>query len=516
MLLVTIMAPLQIPALLAYILVSLLAIITYVVYQLHLSPLKSVPGPLWAKLSPWWRVVKVSTGNWQQHSIDLHEKYGRIVRIAPNEISITDPEAINKVYGHTGHSWRKAKWYHTWDPGDKVKGPHPLFNDTNVSRHREHRRMLSRAYSMTYSLGLETYIDPVITCFMKKMHSLVGSKLDLSIWAQFLAYDVMSELAFGQPWRLMEKGYDELRLLESVHVHMACASVSGWTWKQYRAAFFALPRWILNNTILKRLKKTIDRHPRGVIEDIVRKNLRLSANPDRRDLLAHFVSIEKPDGRPLTQLEIFGESMTVVNAGADTSAISFRAAVRYIASSPRVCKRLQQEIDEAAADGRLSDVVQYSEAQNLPYFQAVLKEALRIFPAVGFDLPRRAPKGGTQLAGIWLPENSVVAVNAWSLHRNRDIYGEDAKEFRPERWLEGDHRLMDACFGSFGFGNRTCVGKNLALLELNKMLPTLFRDFDVDICHPDQPWDVITSWFSYQADFFVRMAPRKQNCTTSA
>ncbi|KAL1617889.1 hypothetical protein SLS56_010811 [Neofusicoccum ribis] len=297
--------------------------------------------------------------------------------------------------------------------------------------------MLSRAYSMTYSLGLETYIDPVITCFMKKMHSFACSKLDLSIWAQFLAYDVMSELAFGQPWRLMEKGYDELRLLESVHVHMACASVSGWTWKQYRAAFFALPRWILNNTTLKRLKKTIDRHPRGIIEDIVRKNLRLSAYPDRRDLLAHFASIEKPDGRPLTQLEIFGESMTVVNAGADTSAISFRAA----------------EIDEAAADGRLSDVVQYSEAQHLPYFQAVLKESLRMFPAVGFDLPRRAPRGGTRLAGIWLPEN---------------------------------------------------------------MLPTLFRDFDIDICHPDQPWDVITSWFSYQADFFVRMAPRKHNCTTSA
>ncbi len=61
-------------------------------------------------------------------------------------------------------------------------------------------------------------------------------------------------------------------------------------------------------------------------------------------------------------------------------------------------------------------------------------------------------------------------MNGWALHRNQKIYGPDANEFRPERWLEaGDKKLMESCYPSFGFGSRTCVGKNMALMEINKV-----------------------------------------------
>jgi cytochrome P450 len=79
--------------------------------------------------------------------------------------------------------------------------------------------------------------------------------------------------------------------------------------------------------------------------------------------------------------DVFGESMNVVGAGADTTAISVRAILRYVCSNPRVLQKLQAEIDNASATGTLSDFPKFAEGNALPYFQAVIKEALRVFPA---------------------------------------------------------------------------------------------------------------------------------------
>ncbi|KAK5462718.1 hypothetical protein LTS15_002430 [Exophiala xenobiotica] len=200
--------------------------------------------------------------------------------------------------------------------------------------------------------------------------------------------------------------------------------------------------------------------------------------------------------------------MNVVGAGADTTAISFRAIVRYICSNPRVYAKFQKEVDDAYVSGILSEIPQYSESQNLPYLQAVIKESLRMFPAVGYQLPRIVPKGGAQIGGYFIPATTVVGVNGWSLHRHHAIYGEDADCFRPERWLTGDIKAMENCYASFGFGTRTCIGKNMALMEISKIIPALCRNFDIEIVNPDQPWKVITAWFAYQTDFKVRLTRR--------
>lgn len=80
-------------------------------------------------------------------------------------------------------------------------------------------------------------------------------------------------------------------------------------------------------------------------------------------------------------MDTFGESMNVVGAGADTTAISVRAILRYVCTNPRVYNKLQAELDAASAEGKLSDVPTFTEGTSLPYFQAVIKEALRVFPA---------------------------------------------------------------------------------------------------------------------------------------
>lgn len=112
-------------------------------------------------------------------------------------------------------------------------------------------------------------------------------------------------------------------------------------------------------------------------------------------------------------------------------------------SHPQVYKKLLSEIDEAQSAGKLSDPVVYAEALELPYFQACLKEAMRVRPAVGLNITRHVPPDGLKIDGEFCVGDTEVAVNGWVLHRDKEVFGQDAETYRPERWLEDDGKSKE-------------------------------------------------------------------------
>jgi cytochrome P450 len=111
--------------------------------------------------------------------------------------------------------------------------------------------------------------------------------------------------------------------------------------------------------------------------------------------------------------------------------------VYHILKSPAIYNNILSEIDAAQSVGNLSSMITYAEAQALPYFQAALKEAMRVRPAVGLNITRHVPPSGAEIDGQWYPGDTRVALNAWVLHKDKGVFGEDADVYRPERWLEG-------------------------------------------------------------------------------
>lgn len=101
-------------------------------------------------------------------------------------------------------------------------------------------------------------------------------------------------------------------------------------------------------------------------------------------------------------------------------------------------KRLLDEIHDAHAAGNLSPIVSWKESRQLPYLDACIKEAGRLHPPFGLNLERVVPPGGLEVCGQHLPGGTVVGMNGWVVHRDRDVFGQDASSWRPERWLEGD------------------------------------------------------------------------------
>ncbi|GKU13237.1 cytochrome p450 oxidoreductase [Fusarium langsethiae] len=203
-------------------------------------------------------------------------------------------------------------------------------------------------------------------------------------------------------------------------------------------------------------------------------------------------------------------------AGSDTTAISLSAILYYLLKNLSCMDRLREEVDSFAASGQLSARPTYKESQAMPYLQAVIKEALRLHPATGLPLERVVPKGGATIAGRHFPEDAIVGINTWVAHRDRGVFGENADEFSPERWLQADAELaasMNRFWMPFGLGSRTCIGRHISMLEMCKVLPALVRDFDFTL-HDDligKEWKTQSYWFVKPLDFQVWLKPRSQS-----
>ena len=143
----------------------------------------------------------------------------------------------------------------------------------------------------------------------------------------------------------------------------------------------------------------------------------------------------------------------------------------HVLREPSIYTKLRDEIDSASISGSLSQFPQWSETQALPYFQACLKEAMRVRPAVGLNITRLVPPEGAEIGGKKFPGGTRVAVNGWVLHRSNEIFGADPKVFRPERWLEGDAKNMERYMFQFGGGSHVCESSQPYLMYLPLKLP---------------------------------------------
>jgi cytochrome P450 len=210
-------------------------------------------------------------------------------------------------------------------------------------------------------------------------------------------------------------------------------------------------------------------------------------------------------------------------AGADSTCSALCSVLYFTLKNPRVWKRLQDEISATGfrAEGA---PFSYKAAHGLPYLEAVIHESLRMLPSVLIALERYVPAEGYRTAaGAFLPGGTVVGINPYVMGRNREVYGEDVDVFRPERWLcdaeagegisELEKRLaaMNASIFTFGRGSRACIGKNVALLQVYKVVATMVGRYDIGLVDPEKDWEVTGSWFFRQRGIDVRITRKARS-----
>lgn len=211
------------------------------------------------------------------------------------------------------------------------------------------------------------------------------------------------------------------------------------------------------------------------------------------DLLSKFIQAKADRPEFMTDTHVLTLAVSMAFAGSETTAISLSAVFYYLLKNHRCLRRLLHELDENSRAGFFSDyttgLVTWTESQNLPYLDACIKEAFRMHPAAGLLLERIVPPHGAEILGQHIKGGTIVGCSAWVIHRRREIFGDDAGFYRPERWLVDERRdvemqkvrikEMNSTMFHFGMGSRTCIGKNISLLEIYKLVPSVLRRFEV-------------------------------------
>jgi cytochrome P450 len=237
-------------------------------------------------------------------------------------------------------------------------------------------------------------------------------------------------------------------------------------------------------------------------------------DPETPDFLDQFIDAKNNDPENVDDAQIISWLMVNMIAGADTTAILIRSVVYYGLKNPEIWAKLVAEIREAVPKSSLPPA--YKDVRNLPYLDAVVRESSRFHPGVAMTLERYVPKGGYTLSnGDYLAEGLAVGMNPYIICRNKSVFGPDANEFRPERWLRDEDagesqeqfkpRLtaMNKADLSFGAGARICIGKNMALWQVFKVLATLIALYDFELVTKE--WTVINSFFMRQEDFKIKL-----------
>ncbi|KAL4797415.1 n-alkane-inducible cytochrome P450 [Aspergillus venezuelensis] len=180
------------------------------------------------------------------------------------------------------------------------------------------------------------------------------------------------------------------------------------------------------------------------------------------------------------------QCLNILLAGRDTAACCLTWTLRLLVQYPNVLSKLRAEIRDTVGIGPGSSAPTLSQLKTLTYLSLVLKEVLRLYPSVPVN-SRAATKTTTLPTGggpsgtspILVRKGESVGYCVYAMHRRKDIYGDDAEEFRPERW-EGD-ALKNVGWGYLPFngGPRVCLGQDFALLEAGYTVVRLLQTFEV-------------------------------------
>ncbi|KAK5999292.1 hypothetical protein QM012_005617 [Aureobasidium pullulans] len=370
----------------------------------------------------------------------LHRKHGKIVRIGPNHINISDASAVKTVYG-SGRNFKKSSFY------DAFTALRPnLFGTRNEEIHSARRKAVANSFSAQSVASMEVYMDICMHKLIAKLDVFAEQRqaVDLKKWISFFLMDVLGELAFSRPFGVLEKG-DEA-LMPPTYEHVLLATLSGqvpWCIPYVRKVLPYVPIPSLSRMIKER------DHLRQMAIESVEK--RIATPSDRKDLLGRLIE-ECETGQ-----DSKGTSMDIV----DVQTEAF-------------------EID--ALDLRPEGTASYpfQETNQLSYLQAVVTEGFRLNPVFTMALLREVPKGGTVIAGECIPEGTDVSICNHVLHHDEQVFGPSLEQFDPERWMDAEYDCT-AYLIPFGSGHRACVGRNIATAEIQKLVVSLLARYDITL-----------------------------------
>ncbi|KAK8214786.1 hypothetical protein M8818_002369 [Zalaria obscura] len=474
--------------------------------------LEQFRGPWSSGFSRLWLLHANASGEMHKYFTEVNDKYGATARVAPTMLLTKDPDLMRRMNA-VRSSFVRSEWY-------TALRLHPdrdnITSVTDETVHADLRTRMAPGYSGKENLRMEDDIDDRLL----ELFGLIEKKyistdkdfrpMDLSRTMSYFTLDVISSIAFGQAFGFIENDDDPFGYIANLQEFLPAIIVFG--------AYTELQK-ILRFPLLKPLlPKSTDKRGLGRVMGFARDRVqeRFGEKPlVRKDMLQAFIN------RGMTKEQLESETLTQITAGSDSTASALRMTLHHITTTPACLDRLLSEARTAISRGQISrPVIRDAEARRLPYLQACIKEGLRIYPPVTGLLAKAVPPGGAELApGLWAPGGTQIAWNSWAMMRDQGIFGVDAEVWRPERWLlrngsqaekERMEKMTETVGLVFGHGRFGCLGRGVAMMELNKgIIETLLR-FDLQPCSLAKPFVEKCVGFFLHTEMSFRVTKRPE------
>ncbi|GME48511.1 Cytochrome P450 [Neofusicoccum parvum] len=420
-------------------------IVATAIYNLFFHPLRKYPGPKHAAINGlvyWIVAAQGDIVTWVQK---IHREYGDVVRIGPNRLSYTNPQAWKDIYGpRVGH--RKANSKDVMFYGPDASGERSLISLLDDSAHSKLRRVFSPAFSDKALKAQENlisaYVDQLISNIRHEASSNGVAQLDMVRMYNCTTFDIMGDLCFGESLGLL-KNSEYSPWLKVVFSSIKAGGVSQFLLEYPTLGRFA--RALMPKSLAEKAQINF-RHSADRVDK------RLARETDKPDIWNLVLQREER----LTLSQMYANSGLVMIAGSETTATLLSGLTYYLLTNPDKLKKLVDEVRGLESEDQLN----LDDLPRLKYMAACFEEGLRVYPPVPIGLPREIPEGGNTILGEWLPAKTRVSVHQWSTYRSPQNF-KDPDSFVPERWLPGsgyDDDKKDA-LNPFSLGPRNCIGK---------------------------------------------------------
>lgn len=340
---------------------------------------------------------------------DLHRQYGPILRIAPDEVTFSTPDAWPDIFQprSTPGSAQQQQFLKdpTWWARQPGK-PDSLLSAINPGPHARIRKTLAPAFTPRALRAQEPILHQYVTLLVDRLHGIVtedeassGKVVDMTPWFHFTTFDIFGDLGFGESFDCLQNS----RYHPWISLLFGSVKAASYV---AAARFYPIIEAILLKCIPASLKKTADDHFQQIADKV---NRRFNWELERPDIMSHVLKEKNDDHdenkvEPLitgmTAEEIYCTFMILTTAGSETTATALTGTLNYLVSCPDKLALIVKEIRDQFSS---RDEITLDALRDLPYLNAVISEGLRLCPPIPWMLPRLVPPGGETVCGVWLP-----------------------------------------------------------------------------------------------------------------
>ncbi|KAF2106292.1 cytochrome P450 monooxygenase-like protein [Lophiotrema nucula] len=463
--------------------------------NVYFTPLKSIPGPWWARASGLPYAIHLRKGDIVTWVHQLHEKYGDVVRVSPSELSFISGETTYpEVYGfrtgkHKTEAYLKDR---TWFP-KPLNGSYSLIA-SDEETHSRYRRNLSHAFSDKALRDQESIIQGFIDLFIQRLgeQQQQGNEVDIMKWFNYATFDIIADLTFGEPlYCLRDSGYHPW-------VKMVFASAKAISFLVTKNRYPLIKYWDRLRDYFSNVDGDVAIRKRKEFFQVASDKVtqRLEKDTDRPDFFHYIIQGQDSVQKAMSRPEMDSNAVLFLIAGSETTATVLSGATYLLLKNPDKYAKL---VHEVRSKFKSMSEITVEEVNKLEYMIAALQEGMRYYPPVPTGFPRVVPRGGDNIGGHYIPEGTAVYVSQHAANHSKRNYT-DPEEYVPERWL-GDERYKDDNRSStqpFSFGPRNCLGKNLAYAEMRLIAAKLLFKFDLELVDKELDWmaanKVFTLW----------------------